>query len=282
MEDHLAFVSDMHLAPLNAGGAHSHGPKDLPPRRAARLEVALGQIETLGPAAILLGGDNANQALADSEHLRFVSEFLGRFPEPRRAIPGNHDVGSTIGWAHHDPDHMARSCATFRTHFGPDRWILEVAGFRIMAINSQISGSGLPEDLEQRAWLKAELAKTSPLLRVLFMHTPPYLHGPEDDFDDGSEMLCLRPPARAPLLPILEAHPPDLLITAHVHRYWKCREPHWDWLALPSTAFGQDEIEFVPKHHIPEGDDRVGWLSLRRSGDSWAVVFHAVDFPETL
>lgn len=277
MDEKIAFVADMHLEPMEAGRSLSQGINDLPPRRAAQLEQALQQIYDLQPVAVLLGGDNANRVLTRPDHLRFIDDFLTRFPQPRYAIPGNHDVGSTVGWPRHDREEMARCCATFREHFGPDRWVLEAAGFRVIAINSQITASGLPDDAGQRSWLRAQLAEPSSLLRVLFMHTPPYLRNDDDNFDDGSEMMCLKPPARAPVLALLEENPPDLLITAHVHRFWTRRGPPWDWLALPSTAFSHSEMEAVPSHNTPRGEDCVGWVSLSRDGAGWAATLHRLD-----
>lgn len=66
----------------------------------------------------------------------------------------------------------------------------------------------------------------------------------------------------------------DLLITAHAHRFWICNQPNWDWLGIPSTALGQCDQVAVPSHHIPAGDDRVGWVSLRRARKTWQADMH--------
>ena len=270
----LAFISDMHIAPVAAGAERAQSALDRPERRARRLGAALEEIRELGPAAVLLGGDNTNQPVDKEEYRDALLPFLRETPRPWFIIPGNHDVGSTVGWYHHDPDRMRKACRAFREALGPDRWVCEAAGFRIIGANSQIFGSELTDAEEQAAWLSDELERPTELVKAVFLHTPPYLVARDDRFDEGSEQMCLRPEAREPLLKILDGSPPQLLITAHAHRFWTARAPGWDWLGLPATALGQDEMINVPSHHLPDGDDRVGWVALRREGEGWGAEFH--------
>lgn len=270
----IAFVTDMHLAPVEAGDERAQSPLDRPARRADHLAAALAQIEERNPNAVLFGGDNANQPVSREAYRSVAATLMDKFPKPWHAIPGNHDVGSCVGWHHHDPTTMSQACTVFQHTFGPDHWAIETTGFRIIAANSQIFGADMPEARQQNQWLADELAVKTDLLRVVFIHTPPYLQSPEDDFDDGSEQMCLRPGAREPLLGILDRCPPDLLITAHAHRFWQRREPQWAWLGLPATAFGQHEMQAVPSHHLPAGDDAVGWVELQRADAGWKAVHH--------
>lgn len=276
MSGFLAFVSDMHIAPESAGADRAQSDLDRPARRRARLTTALAHIRRLGPTAVFFGGDNANQPVDRPAYRETLQAFTDKTPCPWHAIPGNHDIGSTVGWHHHDPTHMAEARGVFRKTFGPDWWACEAEGFRILGVNSQIFGSELPAAAKQSHWLKENLAKPSEMLTTVYLHTPPYLQSPADRFEDGSEQMCLRPAAREPLLAILDSTPPDLLISAHVHRFWKRREPAWDWLGLPATALGLDEMAAVPDHNVPEGDNRVGWVALRREGEGWHAEFHPI------
>ena len=277
MAEFLAFVSDMHIAPDMAGAERAQSELDRPARRTKRLALALEEIRGLRPAAVFFGGDNANQPLDRIEYRHVLHPFLQATPKPWFIIPGNHDGGSTVGWHHHDPARMQEACRIFRQAFGPDRWTCDAAGFRVIGVNSQIFGSQLTDAAEQAAWLADELARPSDLPKAVFLHTPPYLATSEDRFDDGSEQMCLRPEARQPLLDILNAAPPALLITGHAHRFWKLRQPHWDWLGLPATALGLDEMVRVPDHNVPPGDDRVAWLALRREVRGWRAELHPID-----
>ena len=146
-------------------------------------------------------------------------------------------------------------------------------------MNSQLFGSNLPDEAEQSEWLREELARPSEHLRVLFSHVPAYSKGPEDDFSDGSEQMCLKPAAREPLLGILDCSPPNLMVTAHTHRFWVNNQPKWDWLGVPATALGQNEMVNVPSHNLPPGDDRVGWTELRRKKAGWTARVHYCGLP---
>lgn len=276
MPEFLAFVSDMHIAPEGAGEERAQSGLDRPRRRTARLTAALDEISESRPVAVCFGGDNTNQPVDRADYRDALLPFLEKTPSPWYMIPGNHDVGSTVGWHHHQPAAMQAACRAFRATFGPDRWIREAAGFRIIAVNSQIFGASIRGAEEQADWLKDELSRPTDLLKTVFLHTPPYLLTPDDEFDDGSEQMCLRPEARHPLLSILNAAPPQLLITAHAHRLWIRREPQWDWLGLPATALGLDEMVNVPSHNVPVGDDRVGWVALRREDKGWRARLHPV------
>jgi hypothetical protein len=169
---------------------------------------------------------------------------------------------------------MKKALEAFRSVFGNDYWTCEAGGFQIIGINSQIFGSTLDEAGEQAQWLLEMLQEDTDLIRAVFLHTPPYLQGWEDDFSDGSEQMCLKKEARKPLMDILLAHPPDILISTHVHRFWVRSEPAWAWIGIPATALGLDEMDAVPEHNVPAGDDRVGWVALERTGDSWSAEFH--------
>jgi hypothetical protein len=89
-------------------------------------------------------------------------------------IPGNHDVGSTAGWPHHDPDELEKACVAYGEEY-EEKWVLEKAGFRMIAFDSQIVGSGLEREKEQASWLRHELAKPTECIKTVFFHTPLYL-----------------------------------------------------------------------------------------------------------
>jgi len=270
--DFVAIISDMHIAPFEMGIDRQQSTTDMPERRAKHLETAYQQLASgPKPKAILFGGDNANQPVSRPNYRKLGHEFMKRFEDiaPCYAIPGNHDVGSTIGWHHHDPQKMDEACEAFRLDWD-EWWTLEVAGFRIIAINSQIFGSGLEREKEQSEWLKESLKQESNLIKTVFAHTPFYLKNPDDDFDEKSEQMCLKPQARKPLLEILRENPPKLVITTHAHRYWESRQEKWDWLGIPATALGQHEMHAVPSQHLPPGDDQVGWVKLWcENGGKW-------------
>lgn len=271
----ISIVSDMHLAPFDMGADRQQSDSNWPEVRADRLQSVYDQLASgPKPEAILFGGDNANQPVSRPEFRRYAHEFMKKFEAiaPCQAVPGNHDVGSTAGWHHHDPNQLDEACEAFRLDWR-EWWTLEAAGFKIIGINSQIFGSGLEKEEEQTVWLKERLKEPSQLVRAVFFHTPLYLKTPEDDFDEGSEQMCLKPPARSPLLDVLRECPPDLVITTHAHRYWTERQETWDWIGVSATALGQHEMDAVPSVNLPEGDDHPGWVDISiGDGGTWTSV----------
>jgi len=277
--DYIAIITDMHLEPLDGRNPQRRGIVTSPEVRTRNLETVYQDLASgESPEAVLFGGDNANQSVSRPDYRRYAHSFMKRFPAPVYALPGNHDVGSTAGWPHHDPDAMSEACLAFRQDWD-DWWLLEAAGFRILGINTQIFGSVLPEAEAQCRWLREHLSRPRQehLLTVVFGHTPPFLKSADDNFRDGSEQMCLQPEARRPLLDVLFSSPPDLLITAHAHRHWIRQLPDWTWMGLPTTAVGQKDMPTVPSHNLPEGDDHVGWIALSRDGGGWRVRFHRLD-----
>ncbi len=276
MSQKIAFVSDMHIAPDSAGALRSQSLLDLPPRRKKHLVHALDQVRQVKPEAVFLGGDNTNQAADAPGYAQELFDLLELCPRPWKIIPGNHDVGPTVGWHHHDPEAMKSAVKRYREIFGMDYWVHEAAGFQVIGINSQIFGSSLQEAEQQTQWLHEVLSVPAPpdLIRCIFFHTPPYLKDWDDQFTDGSEMMCLKQEARQPLKDILFQHPPDILITGHAHRFWIQREHRWWWVGLPATALPLSEMDAVPDHLVPSGTDQVGWVSLERDAESWKAEFH--------
>ena len=118
MPDFLAFVSDMHIAPPSAGAERAQSDLDRPERRAQRLRAALEEIQGLGPSAVLSGGDNTNQPVDSAEYRDALPPFVRQTPEPWFIIPGNHDIGSTVGWHHHDPRRMSEALTALRAALG--------------------------------------------------------------------------------------------------------------------------------------------------------------------
>lgn len=271
MRGHLAFVGDMHIAPENAGADRAQSTLDRPARRRRHLEAVLADISRSKPAALFFGGDNTNQPMDTPGYAQALNEILEKSPRPWKIIPGNHDVGSTVGWHHHDPAAMQRAVQVFRKAFQMDYWVYEAAGFQVIGINSQLFGASLAEAREQDRWLIEILRRkqSADLVRVLFLHTPPYLQNWEDRYSDGSEQMCLNPAARASFMDIVCAHPPDILVTAHVHRWWVRREKDWWWIGIPATALPLSEMGAVPDHHVPSGEDVLGWVALERDGAGW-------------
>lgn len=108
---------------------------------------------------------------ADRERAK---EVFGGFEAPHRILPGNHDIGDIGDEPWNGLGITPERYAAYREVFGDDYWSETVDGWTIVGIDSQLIGSGLPEEEQQWAWLAgvAETSGDTPVL--LFLHRPAY------------------------------------------------------------------------------------------------------------
>ncbi|MET4099842.1 Icc protein [Agrococcus sp. UYP10] len=157
----IAHLSDTHLL---AGGAPLAGVVDTEGHlraTAERLVVAAADADV-----IVVSGDVAD--LGEPEAYALAREIL----EPAAAA-----IGAPIVWTagnHDERPAMRASLGLPGAPLDPLDSVLEVAGLRIVALDSSLPGwhhGGLDEG--QAAWLSDALADPPPLGAVLVMHHPP-------------------------------------------------------------------------------------------------------------
>jgi serine/threonine-protein phosphatase CPPED1 len=106
-------ISDLHI------GLKSH------PEGEEHSEQAVALINKLRPDLVLVSGDIAE----NNEDARArAAKLLRKIEVPYKTVPGNHDV--------HDDDMGA-----YRAAFGEDFYSFDFAGFRFLALNSQLMGN---------------------------------------------------------------------------------------------------------------------------------------------
>ena len=221
-------VSDSHLSAA-AVEAGANWDAVVAYADAAQLDVVLH----LGDLSL----DGAH-GLDDLTHGR---EQLDRLPVGWHALPGNHDIGDNP-WPG-APDHMAAIDDERRRRWldtvGPDFWGLDVDGWRLVAVNAQLFGSGLAAEADQWAWLGAELADC-PSDRALAFLTHKPLVAPAEELSTGAPYRFVPPVARARLDELFAERPPSVVVSGHVHQYRvqdrDCCQHVWaptTWAVLP-------------------------------------------------
>jgi 3',5'-cyclic AMP phosphodiesterase CpdA len=142
----VAHLSDCHI------GARAEAP--------ARLRRALDHVAACVPQpdVVLLSGDLADHGL-DVEY-EVAAELLSTITVPFAVCPGNHDVRTR-----------------FVRHFGPAESVIDVAGYRLVALNSLVDA---PEgeridrgELSQESLRLLDEAHSAGRPTIVEMHHPP-------------------------------------------------------------------------------------------------------------
>lgn len=201
---HVAQLTDTHIV----GRDHTHlagtdADHPLDPNRRLRLAVESINAERVPVSAVLLTGDLANDGRP--EEYEAITELLEPLRVPIFAVPGNHDVRSSVRslcpdlpWA--DADHAS--------------WSLEHDGITIIGLDTTHVGQhGAQFDEERAIWLRDALDDADRAGRptLLAMHHPPFRSG--ISWMDRSGFLGLEA-----FIDIVREHSVDRILCGHMHR----------------------------------------------------------------
>jgi alkaline phosphatase D len=167
------------------------------------------------PDLVIASGDLSLDGADRAEDLEFAAGLLRALPAPLLAIPGNHDVGSHPRTMPRQPVDAAR-LARFRALVGEDRWLRDLPGWRLVGLDTEIMGTGLPEEAAQAGFITAAANDLGNRRLALFLHKPVFVTAPEDPaFDYWS----VPPQARPALAPLLDHPALRLVASGHLHLY---------------------------------------------------------------
>ena len=189
--------------------------------------------EAVAPDLVVATGDLSLDGADKDDDLAFAAELHAAFPAPLLALPGNHDVGSHPHTMPHQPVDPAR-LARFHAHLGPGRGVVDLPGWRIIGLNSEVMGTGLEEEAAQAASLPGLVAAAGDRRIALFVHKPVFVTTPDDPtFDYWS----VPPSARPALAPILD-HPSLRLVgSGHLHLHHRFARGRTVFAWAPALSF---------------------------------------------
>lgn len=255
----LVQVSDLHLDPTDA-------------EHRQRLPALREVVAAAHPDLVVVSGDVSADGYRHDGMFAAVKRELDRLGPSVHVIPGNHDVGDKPGEAAPlQPDYVERWAAVF----GADRFCTHHGGWRLIGLNTQLLGTGLPAEAAQFAWLDAHLRAASdegsPV--ALFMHAPPYLFEPTEALHDRSGYWQLAEPARAPMA--ARVHHASVRLVSSGHLHWHRMVDRGDALHVwcPSCAFIVDDAIF------PRGGNVLGAMRFEFEGARVASRLLALPAP---
>lgn len=183
------------------------------------------------PDLVIHTGDLTVDGADTEDDLVHCAGLLRELGVPFRIVPGNHDVGDA-GHQHQPVD--APRLARWHRHFGPDRWVEDTEGWRLIGIDAMLVGSGEAEEAAQLGWLDEAMRAAQGRRLAWFLHKPLFLDRP-DEGDTG--YWSVKPEPRRKLLELLEKYQVALVASGHLHkaRDFVCDGTRYVW--CPSSAF---------------------------------------------
>ncbi|MBM7047224.1 MULTISPECIES: metallophosphoesterase [Rhizobium] len=253
----IAVLSDPHIGSTNPVFvpnwekvvAHVNTRKDI------SLAVVLGDLTLFGSER--------------EEDLLFGRNALEALNPPCLVLPGNHDVGD-IARESHQPSNAER-LSLWETQYGPSQWHSDVlAGWRLIGLNSQIIGTGLPEETAQWQAFDEALATRGTRKAVLFTHMPLFLNSWEEV---DRPAWALMTEGRNRLRRLIVDHDIRAVVTGHMHRTAQIDLPETRLIWCAASSF------LTYDHSMPSqpGEALLGVTILTLSNAEISAEFIAFD-----
>jgi 3',5'-cyclic AMP phosphodiesterase CpdA len=181
------------------------------------------------PALVVHSGDIVLDDPDDAADRSFAKSLLAAIPCDVAFIPGNQDVGN-----YGEDDHLTRRIDVFRATWGDDRFVRDLAGWRLVGIDAYLLGEDAHDE-----WFRAALDTPRPVM--VFVHQP--VHGDRDDEWRMSDE------ARAAFDSAVARTGVRVVASGHRHRAHRIGSAVW----APSLTISGE-------HHDDVGDPRLGVL----------------------
>jgi 3',5'-cyclic-AMP phosphodiesterase len=241
---HVIFVSDTHLSP------------DAPEAQ-QNWDAVVRYVTAADPDLVIHLGDlslDGARNPADLVHARGQLEML---PVPWTAVPGNHDLGDNpLPGRPEDMQVTEARRQRWLDVVGADYWSLTIADWTLLAVNSQLAGSGLAAEAWQWSWLEGQLRAADPSQRLAVLAHKPFAAS-DVEVDTAPPYRFWPAASRDRLRHLFADRPPALFISGHVHQSRELRLDGTDHIWVPTTW------AVLPDHAQPVlGAKRSGVLSL--------------------
>jgi 3',5'-cyclic AMP phosphodiesterase CpdA len=224
----------------------------------------------LEPDLVIHTGDVVMSNPDADDDYAAAKELHDLIAAPIRFVPGNHDVGEA-----YDRDWWATTrprLERFRGFFGPTPWLEWLGDVGLIGLNSQVFGTGLPEEEQQWAELEAIARAVRGRTVLLFQHMSFFTEYSGSDGRRGG----IRPADRARVLGMLGRARVWGVGNGHVHRYRKRLVGNAFEVWGPATGFLVEPVEAA---RLPVGLEQLGVVLYPFERDSETdrvrATFHA-------
>lgn len=196
------------------------------------------------PDLVIHTGDVTVDGADQEEDFRHCAALMAELGAPFLAIPGNHDVGDA-GHAH-QPVNTGR-IERWARYFGRDRWVEDLAGWRLIGFNALLIGSGIDEEAEQADWLAEATGSARGRRIAWFLHKPLFLENPEEGV---TGYWAVNPRSRVRYLDLLSRHQVAVVASGHLHKSHQATHGGTEFVWGPSCGFvcGPEQQPPMPGH----------------------------------
>jgi 3',5'-cyclic AMP phosphodiesterase CpdA len=219
---HVIFVSDTHLSP------------DAPEAQ-ENWAAVVRYVAATGPDLVIHLGDLSLDGARNPDDLDHARRQLEMLPVPWTAVPGNHDIGDNpLPGSTRGPSVTKARRQRWLDVVGADYWSLAVADWIVLAVNAQLTGSGLAAEASQWSWLADQLRRADSGQRIaLLTHKP--LTATDDELAAAPPYRFWPPASRDRLRNLFDGRPLDLVVSGHVHQSRQLRLDGTDHVWAPAT-----------------------------------------------
>jgi 3',5'-cyclic AMP phosphodiesterase CpdA len=223
--------------------------------------VVAAALAASAPNLVLNTGDMSLDGVGDESDLAEARRLHDATGLPTRFIPGNHDLGEShdVPGSKETRISMA-SRQRYLYHFGDDFWEIDVPGWRLIGVNSQLLASNLGPAPEQLDFIALAAACAEERQLALFVHKPLFDASLDEAAITGRFVNIA---ARMRLLAAFLDRRPLVVASGHVHQYRSTLTDGVRQVWAPSTGFiipdlrqpryGEKEVGYVEHRFEPDG-----------------------------
>ncbi|HEX3417750.1 MAG TPA: metallophosphoesterase [Stellaceae bacterium] len=201
------------------------------PHFAANWPPLAAWIAAQNPDLVIHTGDVTIDGADVEDDLRYAAELMRSLGVRFRAVPGNHDVGDAGNPRQPVTDERL---ARWRAYFGPDWWVEDAEGVRLIGLDAMLLGSGNREEAAQAAWLNGVMEDTGGRTIAWFLHRPLFLDNP-DEPDTG--YWSVEPGSFSRLIEVVRQRSVALVASGHLHRAHQTVRDGTRYVWAPASSF---------------------------------------------
>ncbi|MDI6022853.1 metallophosphoesterase [Leucobacter sp. UT-8R-CII-1-4] len=250
----ILHVTDTHL------GASGGPDREVQGERA--WQMFLDHVAATDPDLVVVTGDIVVDDPDDTADQKRAFELLAGLPVPFRVVPGNHDVGDHAVRAGLPADWHGKVVTSERVRdwnrrWGADYWLFDLGYVTCIGLNSQLIGSGLPEEQSQLLWLESVMSAQPERLRPLLVFTHEALI-PGEGVDPDSWIAA--PTLAAERVRAILAKAGNFTVfSGHTHRFLDVADQQFRQVTAPSLS---GPIPLRGDMTQARGDRRPGWVEI--------------------